>query len=154
MASWISLLDIVYPVGSLYMSTSSVSPASIVGGTWSTITAGACLGAAGTDFNVNNYNGSATISSSQIPAHKHGTGIDSMQFQICRNLASNTTGRRYFNTASGGTQLMISAQTTASDYDDYGLETMTGIAYTASNTGGGEAYYPKQYSVYMWVRTA
>lgn len=38
MASWISLLDIVYPVGSFYMSTSSVSPASIVGGTWTQLT--------------------------------------------------------------------------------------------------------------------
>lgn len=38
MTSWISLLDIVYPVGSFYMSTSSVSPASIVGGTWTQLT--------------------------------------------------------------------------------------------------------------------
>lgn len=34
MPNFVNLLDIVYPVGSIYFSTSSVSPASSVGGTW------------------------------------------------------------------------------------------------------------------------
>lgn len=32
MAKWISLLEVVYPIGSFYQSTKNVSPASIVGG--------------------------------------------------------------------------------------------------------------------------
>ena len=32
--AWISLLDIVYPVGSIYISAVDKSPAEIVGGTW------------------------------------------------------------------------------------------------------------------------
>lgn len=38
LATWISLLDVVYPVGSLYFSVNSVSPASTVGGTWTKVT--------------------------------------------------------------------------------------------------------------------
>lgn len=34
MSNFVNLLDIIYPVGSIYFSTSSVSPASSVGGTW------------------------------------------------------------------------------------------------------------------------
>lgn len=38
MASWISLLDVIYPVGSVYMSFNSTSPASFIGGTWEQLT--------------------------------------------------------------------------------------------------------------------
>lgn len=33
----LNLLDYVYPIGSIYMSTSSTSPASFLGGTWEQI---------------------------------------------------------------------------------------------------------------------
>ena len=152
MASWISLLDIVYPVGSIYCSVSSTSPASIVGGTWSAIAAGACLGAAGTGFTSNNYNGTYQPTAAQVPVHTHGTGIHGMQYYIIRNLSSDSTARKYFSTASGGKEVMISANSAASDYG--GIEDMTGINYTGNNENAGDAYYPYQYSVYMWVRTA
>lgn len=35
MASWVNLLDILYPKGSLYFSTSEISPSQIIGGIWS-----------------------------------------------------------------------------------------------------------------------
>lgn len=35
MATWVNLLDLIYSVGSLYFSTSEISPAEIIGGTWS-----------------------------------------------------------------------------------------------------------------------
>ena len=76
--------------------------------------------------------------------------LDTLRF----SLSSGTSGRRYFNTASGGKQVIISMDIDQSDYDDYGLESATGINYTGNNENAGEAYYPYQYGVYMWVRTA
>lgn len=38
MSSFVNLLDIVYPVGSIYTSMNAESPASTVGGTWTQIT--------------------------------------------------------------------------------------------------------------------
>lgn len=32
--AWINLLEAIYPVGSVWLSTTNVSPASVVGGTW------------------------------------------------------------------------------------------------------------------------
>ena len=37
MSSWVNLLDIIYPVGSLYMSFNSGSPAAFMTGTWEQI---------------------------------------------------------------------------------------------------------------------
>ena len=34
MSNFVNLMDIVYPVHSMYITTSSVSPATFIGGTW------------------------------------------------------------------------------------------------------------------------
>ena len=38
MSNYVNLMDIVYPVGSVYISFHSASPASSIGGTWTQIT--------------------------------------------------------------------------------------------------------------------
>lgn len=38
MANWINLLEVVYPVGSIYMSFKPASPSSLIGGSWEQIT--------------------------------------------------------------------------------------------------------------------
>ena len=72
MATWINLFDIIYPVGSIYHSTSSTSPASTVGGTWSAISGRFLLGA-NSSYPAGKQDGAAsvTLSLSQIPAHSH-----------------------------------------------------------------------------------
>lgn len=71
MATWVNLLDIVYPVGSLYLSRASTSPASTIGGSWTQIK-GAVLAACGANsFATNNYGGSLKISVEQMPSHTH-----------------------------------------------------------------------------------
>lgn len=67
--SWVNLLDIVYPIGAIYFSRNSTSPASIVGGSWTQIQ-GAVLGAVGESIS-NGYGGDKTISIDQMPKHKH-----------------------------------------------------------------------------------
>lgn len=155
MASWINLLDCIYPVGSIYCSVSSTSPASIVGGTWSAITEGACLGAAGKNFSVNNYNGSTIMTEAQMPSHSHNPGKNSdgydVYFQTCRSASTDSIARRYFSTSSNGTQVILSAQTSASDYSS--IEDVSATRWSET-TGEDQDYYPYQYSVYIWVRTA
>lgn len=81
MATWVNLLDIVYPVGSIYQSTSSTSPASRVGGTWSAIGGRFLLGANST-YPVNKQDGAATVTLSvgQMPRHSHDTTIYNLQY--------------------------------------------------------------------------
>lgn len=69
MSNFVNLLDIIYPVGSIYFSTSSVSPASSVGGTWTQIK-DANIAAIGDKF-AKEYIGSYKINKKQLPHHAH-----------------------------------------------------------------------------------
>lgn len=59
MSNFVNLMDIVYPVHSMYITTSSVSPATSIG---------ACIAAY---KDTSGYTGSKTISISQMPRHNH-----------------------------------------------------------------------------------
>nr|MDD4711601.1 hypothetical protein [Eubacteriales bacterium] len=61
-----------YPVGAVYMSVSSTSPATLFGGTWSAIAAGTFLVAAGTGYAAGATGGAATHSHT-TPNHAHTT---------------------------------------------------------------------------------
>jgi len=64
-----------YPVGSIYMSVNSTSPATLFGGTWERIQDMFLL-AAGTSYSAGSTGGSATVTltsaQSGVPAHSHG----------------------------------------------------------------------------------
>ena len=62
-----AFLDMIYPVGSIYMSTQSTSPATFLGGTWTQIKDTFLL-AAGDTYAAGATGGSATAA---LPQHKH-----------------------------------------------------------------------------------
>lgn len=68
MSNFVNLLDIIYPVHSMHITTSTVSPATSIGGTWTQIKDGACIAAY---KDTSGYTGSKTISISQMPRHNH-----------------------------------------------------------------------------------
>jgi|GEM_PF-3496639 len=82
--TWKSILDMFYPVGSLYFSTNYTSPASVIGGSWTQIE-NALLGATGDKMgDIKDYNGSYRITVNQMPSHSHTAkllGIDSGSLQ-------------------------------------------------------------------------
>lgn len=153
MANWINLLDCIYPVGSIYMSTSSASPSSIIGGTWTAVTAGATLLAAGDDFASNNYGGSLKIARSQMPSHNHyvdgrsGTHTAPSGNAYVTLMPSWTTEEVYrakFTASSSGTNnVMVSSD----------ANLINNVNQTAMD-GDGEDYHPYGLNMYMWIRTA
>ena len=71
MPNFVNLLDIVYPVGSMYFSVSNVSPVDSVGGTWEQIK-GAVLAASGSGYSTaGKFGGNKAITVEQMPAHTH-----------------------------------------------------------------------------------
>lgn len=83
-----SLFNIIYPIGSVYFSAKSISPASLFGGVWDQIAEGRFIVGAGTGtdrndldqkFNVgNDFRGEYkhTISTEELPSHSHnGYGV-------------------------------------------------------------------------------
>lgn len=83
------LLDMVYPVGSRYISSRNVSPADFLGGEWSKITSGRVMvsandeyeagttgGASGVSYTPSGTVGETVLSVDQIPSHNHGASTD------------------------------------------------------------------------------
>ena len=68
MATWVNLMDIVYPIGSMYIANSSTSPASIIGGSWAQITNAALRGATSVGYTGSDTH---TIALKEIPNHDH-----------------------------------------------------------------------------------
>ena len=124
-----AILSMVYPVGSIYMSVSSTSPATFLGGTWERIKDRFLL-AAGDDYSAGATGGEAThtLTASEMPAHKHTF--------TTRNNATNGSETGY-----------------PPNTNNYGETTTT---QNTSEVGGGAAHnnMPPYLAVYMWRRTA
>lgn len=124
-------VDLIYPIGSLYLTTSTISPEILFGGTWERLTADAYLKIA-TGNSAGTLGGTSSnhkIPVTSIPAHRHS-------FTSARQYGSGDTTDN--SSKLGRTQANADGVTTF--YTDY--------------QGGGKAYYPYYYQVFVWKRTA
>lgn len=76
MSNWINLLEVVYPIGSIYQSTKSTSPSQLIGGTWEQITE-KFLFAAGEHYTCGQTGGEEehTLTTDEIPSHNHDINL-------------------------------------------------------------------------------
>jgi len=145
------LVDMVYPVGSIYMSVNSTSPATLFGGTWEQIKGRFLLGTGTPDDNSNTYYGSDLTynGSTKYNEQVGSTGGESRHTLSVAEMPSHTHSIYYYNSSGSlsfgynfGNKGSASAVTTAS----------SGIGVT-----GGDASHnnlPPYFVVYMWKRTA
>lgn len=124
------LWELIYPVGSVYMSTNSTSPATLFGGSWTKIK-GRFLWATGST--PGNTGGSTTtdahvLTVNEIPSHSHLIG-------------KQTDG---ISASSGSTSAAI------------WWDSNSGIASTSvgGSQGHTHTFMPPYFEVYMWYRTA
>lgn len=142
----------IYPVGSIYMSVNSTSPATLFGGTWERIQDRFLL-AAGSSYSAGATGGSAThtLTVDEMPSHNHGK--------------ATLTGK------VGGVMFDDGMTTTSSgilSYSDARARSWSGMdgkaskyisvdaSHTHSSNGGSKAHnnMPPYLAVYMWKRTA
>lgn len=152
--TWRPLADIlkaVYPVGSIYISTSATNPATIFGfGTWASIGVGRTIVCAGTGYAAAGTGGSTTTSytpagtvgnhtltTSQIASHAHGV------YRV-RTAAS---GSAAFTVAGAS---VSGAATIASDSAGGGGAHNHGFTGTAANISTMQPWF----GAYIWRRTA
>ena len=123
-----TVFDMVYPVGSVYVSVNSTSPATLFGGTWEQIKDRFLL-SAGDTYKAGATGGEAThvLTVDEMPRHNHS--IDNLN-------------------ASGSTTPYMTVQ--AQEKKGYGGNVQTFF------TGGGQAHnnMPPYIVVYIWQRTA
>lgn len=129
-----SLIDIIYPVGAVYISTASTSPQTLFGGSWESIGTGRCLmGVDGSHAAGTTAEAGLPNISGNFPASLEGGGT------FATSGAFALAGKGYFGWGVTGT-----------DYDNYGLNfdaSRCSAIYGKSSTVQPPAYY-----VYMWRR--
>lgn len=131
------IVDIVYPVGSIYMSASGTSPATLFPGTTWTQLQDTFLLAAGSTYAAGSTGGEAehTLTTNEMPSHRH------------EGLEYSDSGRNVgFDNGSYNDAYKLSWATPAS---------RTATIFTVY-AGGGQAHnnMPPYLAVYMWQRTA
>lgn len=130
------MLNMIYPVGSIYMSVNNADPSSFIGGTWEQIKDTFLL-SCGDTYVAGETGGEAehTLTVDEIPSHNHKlkTDIDNEDW--------NVTWPEWFEYTDGWTQ--------------QAGETEAPATHTTS-TGGGVAHnnMPPYLAVYVWKRTA
>lgn len=125
-------LDFIYPIGSLYLTTNTIDPNVIFGGTWEKISNDAYLKIASGDTagNLNGTSSDHKIPVSSMPSHSHDLIIHS------GGTLNDTVG-------VGGTGNGTKSGTLTG-----------GTGWGIRNKGGGNPYYPYYYDVFVWKRIA
>ena len=164
-----TLLQALYPIGSIYMSMNSTDPATFIGGTWVLIQNRFLL-SVGTDTDSKTEGGSDTITTDHLPSHSHSIDITSESSGAHEHNVvhkwkdGNKWYKRYFKNKSQ----VCTADCT---YDDGDLRFMHNankenetVAESAGShthkvdgdtesTGSGKSYKPPYITCYIWYRT-
>lgn len=163
------LLNVIYPVGSIYMSTVNTDPSLLFGGTWEVWGSGRVpvgVNTSETEFNTVEKTGGAkthTLTAAQIPSHTHG--LNNHTHSVPNH--QHTLGAGLLYDASKLEGIGVSQSSSSSfkvDTTTSGVEktTSSGACTTGAAsgntaaTGSGSAHNNLQpyITCYMWKRTA
>ncbi|OLR55029.1 hypothetical protein BHK98_02480 [Hornefia porci] len=166
-----TVFDLIYPVGSIYMSVSSTSPATLFGGTWERVRDRFLL-AAGSNYAAGNTGGSDTMTADMLPSHAHlfsgNTAAESGHKHpfdndntcvltlalsgdgITRKTIKQGTGSSITNVVRSEDNPIYRQKAALSTGHIHGFSGTTGT--TGKGTSGNNM--PPYLSVYIWRRTA
>lgn len=155
-----SLLDIIYPVGSIYMSVRSTNPGTLFGGTWTAWGTGRVpigINTSDTSFNtVEKTGGSKThaITSNEMPSHNHSVSLTTSSNGV------HTHPVGYYSPTFGAGSYPVNTTSTAGfnektyNTNSAGAHTHTVSGNTGSKGSGTAMSLLQPYiTCYMWKRT-
>lgn len=141
-----NILNSIYPVGSVYISTNSVSPSLLFGGTWVQIKGRFLLGTGTPDANTDASFGNMSGTAYDATAKSKG-GQDYHQLTVNEMPShTHTQGTRY-SAQLGAYEPSLPWTSNSGTYAEW---------QTINATGGDQAHnnMPPYFAVYMWERTA
>ena len=162
------IIDIIYPIGSTYISVNSVNPSFLFGGEWEQIQNRFLL-ASGSTYSAGSTGGSATVAltKAQMPRHNHTTNAhthnvsESGEYFVTSeaNGANNTrvtysgSGNRYVDGMNDNKTPFHHRTATGSASPTTKYTGGSGTSESASN-GSAHENMPPYLAVYMWKRIA
>jgi hypothetical protein len=147
------LLNLIYPVGSLYWSSRDTNPANLFGGTWEQIKDKFVL-AAGDTYEVNATGGASTVTltEEELPSHSHTFS------------GNKVTGKVVFFSGPVGNTVGVFSKDSSTNcsWNNHSETGYSGLNFsmtpsgTISSTGSGNAHenMPPYVVKYCWERTA
>ena len=168
-----NIFNLIYPVGSIYISTASTNPSTLFGGTWARIGEGRTLIDCGTTYAAGATGGEANhpLTTNETPAHTHTRGTMEIEGGCERfgHTSNVTWGLNLQDSYWYGALSSYNAGGECYAKDPYGTlynssQKQSGLKFKASNnwTGatssvGGSAAHnnmPPYLATYIWKRTA
>ena len=151
MSNFVNLMDIIYPVGSIYQSMDATSPASSIGGTWTqlkTFLYGSTT--------AKNTGGEAThtLSLNEMPAHSHNGSTGE-----AGKHNHSIDGRIIAWYGPGGGNVLQGAGNYFGSVGSFGGQYTSEVGnhtHTIASNGGGQAHnnLPPYTTCFIWYRTA
>ena len=144
-----NIFDLIYPVGSFYISAKSTNPATLFGGTWEQIQGRFLLGRS-SSYPVGSMGGEAThtLTASEIPFHNHAIGQEGNTSLVLPTdvAVDDSSHSQYVTTLEGGRSGWYKSSVA-----------WGGAIVTRNQTepyGQPHNNMPPYLSVYIWKRTA
>ena len=152
-------LNLIYPVGSIYMSVKNASPETFLGGTW--VAWGSGRVPVGIDISDTDFNGvektggekTHTLTENEMPAHKHtGTEQEAQKFNIQQDSTFET--KRY--TASFTAETIQTASNAVANSNGSFSGSGEVVVEHGITVGGGQPHSILQpyITCYMWKRVS
>ena len=150
-----ALLDMVYPVGSIYMSVNNVSPQSFLGGTWVAWGAGrvpVSVANGDSDFGTADKTGGEKthkLTNSEMPSHIHTA--NSKAGSARRSAPGSNDGVMFVSNGAIEATQYYQMDTQGTPYGNF-----LSLYVTINKSGGDEPHNNLQpyITCYMWKRTA
>lgn len=151
------LLDLVYPVGAIYMSVNSTNPGTLFGGTWERLKDRFLL-AAGDTFSNGSTGGSkdaVVVSHNHTQnAHNHTPPADFMLFLTANGNVMINGWNRNFPATGGNAYFVYTDNAGADSIIEYRNTSNAQPTINYSGVSGTDKNMPPYLAVYMWKRTA
>lgn len=151
------IIDLIYPVGSIYISASGVSPQSLFGGSWEQIQ-GRFMLTSGNGYSLGATGGEAThtLTQSEIPNYTiPQTSLTGQMSGGDTRLGPTNSSVNGIVRNNGGSFGYTVARNAGSDNNGFGTITIN-ASHSHSSGGGGRAHnnMPPYIVVNAWKRTA
>lgn len=145
-----NILNSIYPIGSIYISTNAASPADLFGGTWVQIKGRFLLGTGEPSDNTNTYWGTDLTFDG---THKLNEAVKSKGGESIHTLIESEMPTHTHDSASAAYDVKF---ITASAGENYAVWGGQDTPYQTGSAGGSGSHnnMPPFYAVYMWERTA